>query len=484
MLFLERIDTQEVGILGGYVLKRLLVPKVVYELVQEWVSGLSEAEAHVFKHVLGSQLCQTWDEGWVPLSQAWVREHFGRKVSVKKLVEAGLLESQAYDVKAGVCQRFRVSGGLWSSVLHAVPDSLDAIARGGQLDLFQGNPGACEKTGQHDEGRNLLPEPVRQALAGYRKTIINHQAMQALLAQREREAQDEAALARYRHDKACLMAVARQGFSPDDATFGHYQPAYAVGSTGRVFQLGGGLQAATREMKAAAYAGVPGVKNYDMKDAQLVCLLRELRLAAGQGLAVELGWVEAYLSEPDSKQRYAAAVGVSVEAWKDLLYSLLMGALPDGPSLRGILRRETPEEAEREWMLVRFLAVTYPVQQAVYAWYGYLAGLLERAPASKRGRYWQNACGAKYYFESDLAASRPRALRKLACHILQGLERAFVMRLEQDAAHYGFSLQANEHDGLVVLGTIPEGLVEAAAIQLGLEGLQLVEKPLGSDVVS
>lgn len=468
--------------MGGYVLKRLAVPQPLYEAVSAWLSGLNEAEAHVVKHVLGSQLCQAFGEGWVPLSQAWVREHFGRKVSLKKLVEAGFLERQAYDVKAGLSQRFRVNGGQFEKLMGVVPDSLLAVAGVSQVDLFHGKATPCEKTGQHDESRNLLPQEVRQALAGYRKTVINHQAMQQLLQARaeQLDADDSEAVARYRHDKACLLAVARQGFIADDTTFGHYQPAYAVGATGRVFQLGGGLQAATREMKAAAYRGVADVRNYDLKDAQVVCLLRELRLAKQQGLEVDTGWLEAYLQAEDAKHLFAQAVGVSVGAWKDLLYSLLMGALPDGPSLKGILRAESENPAERDWMLVRFLAVTYPVQQAVYAWYGYLAGLLARAPSSKKGRYWQNACGAKYYFEPDLAAHPRQALRRLACHILQGLERAFVMRLEQDAAHYGFSLQANEHDGLVVRGVIPHALVQQVADQLGLDGLTLTLKPLGA----
>jgi hypothetical protein len=461
--------------LAGYLLKRLSVPRAVYDAVSAWVAGLDKAEAQVLRHVVGSQLCQAYGEGWVPLGQAWVRQHFGRKLRLSRLVEAGWLEVQPHAVSQGLSRRFRVSGCWWEALLAGLPEGLAALQQAGLVDLFQGSAATVEQSGRYDMQRNKLPEATLRVLTSYRGTVVNHAAMQALQASRREAAGGQA---RYRQDQLCLLAVARQGFEATDDTFGVYVPAYEVATTGRLFQRGGGLQTASRAMKAAAYRGVPGVRNYDLRNAQLVCLRHELRLAEAQGLQVDTGWLEDYLAEPDGKRLCAAALGVSVGCWKDLLYSLLMGARVNGHSIRGILAAENLAGDDLEAVQQDFTAVTQPLRAVLHAWYRHLEGQLDSAVRTRQGRFVRNACQARYYFEADYARSRHGCLRRLACHRLQGLERAVIQGLELGADLAGFQLQGNEHDGLVTRGAIPQALFDRVVTALGIEGLTLEEKPL------
>jgi hypothetical protein len=50
---------------------------------------------------------------------------------------------------------------------------------------------------------------------------------------------------------------------------------------------------------------------------------------------------------------------------------------------------------------------------------------------------------------------RQQLKRQLAAFVLQGREAAFILRLTALGPKYGFTPMGNEHDGLIVLGTIP-----------------------------
>ena len=65
----------------------------------------------------------------------------------------------------------------------------------------------------------------------------------------------------------------------------------------------------------------------------------------------------------------------------------------------------------------------------------------------------------------DVADERaPYVLKaRLAAFLLQGREAAFTHALTASSDKYGFRVISHEHDGVVVIGTVPEAAVDEAA---------------------
>jgi hypothetical protein len=60
--------------------------------------------------------------------------------------------------------------------------------------------------------------------------------------------------------------------------------------------------------------------------------------------------------------------------------------------------------------------------------------------------------------------------------VLQGREAAFIHHLTALGPDYGFIAMANEHDGIVVQGTIPQAAIDAAAKKSQMSDPALEEK--------
>jgi hypothetical protein len=99
-----------------------------------------------------------------------------------------------------------------------------------------------------------------------------------------------------------------------------YKPAFKKQMSGRITTLAG-LTNAPKEMKQVAYQNIPNLHNYDLQSSQINILLQELTAC---GLSSK--WLEDYVNNKDSKTKYAEYVGVSVDTWKVIITSLVMGA--------------------------------------------------------------------------------------------------------------------------------------------------------------
>src|SRR5207302_2491159 len=103
---------------------------------------------------------------------------------------------------------------------------------------------------------------------------------------------------------------------------GTYRPAYRPSKTGRMFEIGGGAQCFSRDFKRAAYH-LPNVFNYDLRSSQLMGLLEVW--AHYSDIERDVLLIE-YVSNKQSKFRYAAQAGMDVDLWKQCLLSLFFGA--------------------------------------------------------------------------------------------------------------------------------------------------------------
>lgn len=309
---------------------------------------------------------------------------------------------------------------------------------------------------------------------------------------------------RHQNDRLCYEAVLRQ--RPRHAGGGvyAYPLAFTVASTGRISQVGGGLQSASGAMKAAAYRSLPGVRNYDLAASQLVVLEQEMREAG-----LEAHHVRRYLERPSLRAEAAAFVGIEEKDFKKAFYPVLFGSPLLKPErvtaerVAGLRRRSKVVRVlwEAVWTSVvgtewsgerdargeisrrvgqtyeRFYGVVAPVEAEVDPWRRYVVEKL----AQETGTRWRGELLLPNRLGMRLNLSRIRSVparqRRAAAHILQGREAMLVHDLTLRLLARGLPVVANEHDGLVVLGEVPAADFEAAKATVGLPGARLEEKP-------
>ncbi len=65
---------------------------------------------------------------------------------------------------------------------------------------------------------------------------------------------------------------------------------------------------------------------------------------------------------------------------------------------------------------------------------------------------------------------------KVSAFLLQGLEAAFTYAIIEISPQFDYEVLANEHDGVVVEGEIPEEAQDLAKFVSGFQAAQLVPK--------
>ncbi|MFP5262004.1 MAG: hypothetical protein ACLGJB_08875 [Blastocatellia bacterium] len=376
-------------------------------------------------------------------------------------------------------------------------ESGDAISQGGPagvahdrvewVNYFTGRRvKALPKSRVYDDQKHPQPTLITDAVRVLESNgcFLNQQAVEHHVA-RVRDARDQAikeykpedkgykrAVGRYINDHFCFRAVNQRRPVPTNAP-GVYKftPAYSVVKTGRLKQPWGGLQSCSRPMKHAAYSGIPGLRNYDLKGSQLAVVAKELRDAN-----FNPEWLVAYLNTSEGKRVYAKLAGMDVECWKRCLLALVMGApLPSTPSpfiaersaiLEQILERAESDLERAETMREGFAQAVAPLVQELNRWHRYLIReyIEKNQRRSRKGAYVENRAGMRLYLdELNFKGNGRSAKTHLAAFLLQGQEAAFIHALTVLGPEYSFKPISNEHDGLVVIGEIPESAVKKAA---------------------
>lgn len=449
-------------------------------------------------------------DSFVPISSLFIRRYF-RDAEWEFLLDAGFIEVKEHSIARGLCREYRVPLDVRRRYAEAglTPDT--ATTRFRLYNVVEGKPTKRRsKSVRTGRGNNALPRPIRRAMDAVGPAVINlpaiwrHVAEMKAIADATPMGPDWAtANGRYVNDLLCAQAVHAQSARPldKDAPDGLwiYEPAMTAQAFGRLGQVDGGLQSCTREMKVAAYSGVPDFHNYDLRASQAMILLVLLAEAGIDG-----SWLERYAVE--GKASAAAHVGLPVDTWKKALYAVLMGAsvpsedqarlLPlsrevgvmtasqgrarrarklysfafsRGTVTESILGAVGPDEFVATYK--RFLDYTAGLRIALKEWYGWL----EREFVRARGRvsnldgltYITNAVGSKVAVE-DLGRSRTQRRGRLVAFVLQGREAAFVHALAASSKDFGFVVLSHEHDGLAVQGEIRAEAVARAAAEADL----------------
>lgn len=335
----------------------------------------------------------------------------------------------------------------------------------------------------------------------------------------------EKAMSSYAQDDHCWGVACDQSMKPAEgypAGIVEFTPAYEVQMlSGRLTFRGGGPQNLSREAKAAFYSGIPGLVNYDLIGSQTRKLVEEFEDAVAAGAELDLTVLTDYDAQ-GGKDALAERHGVSRDVFKRAEHAPKFGAgfphhtfeaawklasaaayekLEDhGWSYGGSRFRIWEERVARE--LPTMARAAYDVAgdagvpefddpEAVYALlkavYGPMAKEIKKwrrwlveehwAAHSKPGgdgRFVEGPCGFAFTPHHFEAKERDT---KYATNRLQGGEACHIHTLTLLGPKYGYEVLANEHDGLVVLGAIPEAAEAEARALSGFRTAELEPKP-------
>lgn len=461
----------------SYIISQYKVSKTTYQFIHGKVNGLSDQEKRFFLHVLCSQLIDLgkgldvlpgWDTLGLNLPSKTIRAEFERGISWEKMEPqmVGLLE--ASDYSKGQCRYFQVSPPLFEAIRAHLQGQLDTPDGSPAVNLFDGNAYTVGHAMYPPDPENPSSKLMRDAARVLHavECPFNVDAVRAHV-ERLKGSDDPA----YENDRRCaevmFAGMRREG------NVGHYTPSYGPQSSGRIGEVGGGLQSCTKAMKHAAFTGIENIHNYDLRSAHGYVLLQELKLAGIDGT-----WVDAHLGEGVFEER-AAALALTKKVYKKCFFATVNGAShhwsdDDPGAIQETLLKELKDKTVARQKFGEVVTQLKPLRKIVE---GYRKWLLSTTcphrRKTKRKEYIVNAAG------QELQTSHEEFEQKVIAHILQGQESAFIHHLTilSTVKKYGFIVVSNQHDGLITLGKVPDEAIAEAGKLSGFEQPFLDIKP-------
>jgi hypothetical protein len=292
----------------------------------------------------------------------------------------------------------------------------------------------------------------------------------------------------YLNDLQCYATILRQRPRRVEGDIWEYDTAWeAQGISGRVSEIGGGMQSASKEMKAAAYTGVQ-THNYDIVGSQLSDVITATEMVPD----IDTEELEEIYLET-TKTDNAKAIGIERSAYKSLLYAttFLASWAPDVstalaqanpvtgvPQTLKIIRTAGWQEGiDVDQVYERAQSHFLPLKKAVRKLADYLlTDYWEDHKQNAGGWYMENACGVTFR-KSDYEDSSTHETRsKVLAWFLQGAEADKMHRLAARCQEQGTEVLGNEHDGLITASPIPDNLQNEV-----LKSSDLERKPFEED---
>jgi hypothetical protein len=251
-----------------------------------------------------------------------------------------------------------------------------------------------------------------------------------------------------------------------------------VQKSGRTTEIGG-FQSCSREMKHAAFAGIPDIHNYDLKSSQVLGLLQLFEEAG-------ISTIELEKILQDDKREVSECLNLEVDSYKAALMSIIMGAALKPPtsenldtsgSVYNYISTGTTTTALDSY--TRFYDKFSPLKKDINKWHTHLVN--NALATMNRQKRISNRCNVKLdlkeFLDSDGEITRMNKLKRtLAAYYLQGQEANYIHTLCTLSKKYGFEVYSNQHDGLVTRGEIPLEATEEAIKLSGFRYAKLEEK--------
>jgi len=322
---------------------------------------------------------------------------------------------------------------------------------------------------------------IRKALKAIERRVFNRSAVIEHLHSFEIEdSKNKDIFSSFLSDLYSWITILVSGIQKESDNIYSYQPKYNINSSGRVSEIGSGLQSCSRRMKYASIQGIDDIHNYDLKGSQVNGLIHQFNL---QDLDTE--WLENYVNDDNAKQLYADQVGVTVNTFKQCLLAFIMGGSLSAKSASSVfnylkndphINQDHFKACERLKTLKELLA---PVSKSLNKWKASIYSGKYIELGTKYGRVYGGNKLIKNYLGIPYCVGPGNLSRnKLAARILQGQESAFIHNLTVLSSKYGFKVIGNEHDGIITLGQIPKEATEEVKEIIGVSEFSLVEKDI------
>jgi hypothetical protein len=454
-----------------------------------------QAERLLFIHLLRCGLTARYSasgdgEGWVIVtSKKLVREMGAPRRSEMVWRGSTLIECKDdgyYSYSDGEAREMRIP----EEVLHEYLSLGDGSRR---YWLHTDEPERTDAPGPmattlRDEHGNAYPELIDKALRilsevehPIRLSAIED-AEEGLLQRGARKAQIQLVQLRLSKETIERQVIRRE----DDRSF--LRNAYEVQElSGRLSFKRGGPQGLLAAVKARAYEGLT---NYDIASCHTVALRQVADLLRDVDARIDLTPLEEYL-ERGGKDWAARHYGLPRKLVKITEHAVKYGAvLPCSVAQAKLFEEQSghyPEVAkaaqkhatDADKALRKLYDCFSDIRQVVLQIADAL--LTTYYDATKKRGSWMmyNACGIGFRPSDYEEGHQQRS--KVMAWMLQGLEAAFVHSITILSEEYDYTVIANEHDGAIIDGTVPEEAIERARTMSGFHHAEFVIKPFADE---
>lgn len=452
----------------SYIISQYKVSKTTYEFVHSKLYGLFHEEKRFFLHVLCSQLIDLakghdvllgWDTLGLNLPSKTIRAEFERGVSWEKMAPKmqGLLEASDYAKRQ--CRYFQVSAPLFEEICFHLQEQLDKPDGSPAVNLFDGTAYSIARAMPYPPEPEFPSSKLMRDAARVLHAVecpFNIEAVQAHL-----ECLKTTNHPAYENDRLCAQTMFAGMRRQENV--GYYTATYSPQSSGRIGEVGGGLQSCTKEMKEAAFTSIENVYNYDLRSAHGYVLLQELKLAGVDG-----AWVEEHLGRGVFEAR-AVALGLPKKVYKKCFFATVNGAShhwsdDDPGAIQAELLKHLKDVDLSKQKFGEVVAELKPLKKIVDEWRTWLISpTCPHRMKTQRRDYILNASGQRIFL------SHEEFEQKVIAHILQGREAAYIHHLTLISKEYDFVPVSNQHDGLITMGNVPDEAKIAARKLSGFE---------------
>lgn len=536
----------------GYILKKHPAPRILYNYLWDLTKSIKDIKlrsksqhflGHLYASTSTKHLKKNETAEFIPIGSRIIESEFTREFKVQRLVKMGLIEfkNHCHSIP-GVknrCREFKLTDEVFNEANKIEADAIflmweNMIQTGkysGMVNLMNGRTIVTRKKNELKKEKGKynpnIPSFIIDSMKAIQSCPFNPvEVLYLVKAKRDKytaaveqlkeiksehgsssEEYEQAktlknrVFGKYINDLTALKTIMLQEPTPFQHRFFEYNAAYAHQTSGRIHEINGGFLSASKPFKALFLQDLPcPIYNYDMKNAQAEILLQEFKHSG-----LPCPWLENYLKDPNSKQRYADKVGIPVKIWKKIFFSIVMGGdaySPEGTVYSALLEHCKGDDGQTEKILEKVKYHLDELLRATSEWRIYLyKGNDKRYMYKHNSLHWKNACGKRLndfgvitvkgkpkmvdrddnLLDEESEIKLPEIKRKIAAFILQGQEACFIHHLIILCKKQNIPVYRYEYDGLMTGAPIPLPLVKKAAKQANMVTPKLELKDICSD---
>jgi len=480
---------------------RFNVSKSALDVVSETLTDFGTDTSHFFKHVLISGILRPETDRWTYVSEKQISKNLPG-ADPNSLVEADLLQKRNHNMgEDASC--WRVDEEVVLPFVRHLRDTEDP-----EYDLFSGQKTHwAYRSKRYDDNRNPRPDLVQEAMDavshGYfdREALKDHvssvdQKLSGLRTGANTEvgkSKLHGVQARWAQDRVCAVTLLNQNPIPQEENVVSYDLGYRMEESGRLTQIGGGLQGCSPAMRKEAYAGVDDLHAYHIRFS-IPTMLHQFTEEAG----IDAPVLEKYVREPSERRRWARNMGIDTHALEAAVSALCVapirshrqdhnrerGTSTSGEGLNthnlivqdGLRRKPgeyNPEKAcdENE----HYQRLVEDLTNTLRKWRLHLQD--HWIPDHKyvgHGGYWiKNEVGCSIPVPDSLEG---RGLSRVLAFLLHGREAYFVHTLTVEADKYGVEVISNEHDGIMTIGGLPRSVIQTVKAKTSMQQVAVQEE--------